>query len=120
MAASAGYRGAVIKFIVGKKFLFDMGTQITSQLMGIFNTSLMIYVASDKIRASLHVAVPSWVMIVVAGAVYVIGTFIIGTVMDRSGALTAIQDEYNKRNEALLDIHKSTGGGRDSAPDEVR
>ena len=87
------------------KFLFDMGTTMTSQLVGIFNTCLLLIAVGDKVRAKLGVSHTGW-LILGAVATYLIGTWCVGYAMDRSNYILHLTHEHNRRNPVMKKLQE--------------
>lgn len=87
------------RFLARHKFLFDQGANLTSQIAGVLNTSLIIVAASDKLTRATGLR--TWALVLCAASAYVLGTYIVGRIMDRYGFLRRYVDEINERNEVM-------------------
>lgn len=95
----------MIAFLARHKFLFDQGANLTSQLAGVANTSLIIVAASDKLTRATGLR--TWVLVCGAASAYVTLTYLVGRAMDRHGFLRRYVDEINDRNEIMTRIGRS-------------
>ena len=88
---------------VAHKFLFDVGSGVASQFLGIINTCVILTALGDRIKDRLGFSSMGGLVAVVFVA-YIAGTWLLGLVLDRLGYLSLMQTQHNLRNAAMRKI----------------
>lgn len=91
-----------LRFVVPHKYWFDVGSALTSQAMGAFNSSMLLVLVADR-KWPGHAKG----LVFLAALAYVGGTWLIGIICDKSGYADAITREHNARNPALAKLQES-------------
>jgi hypothetical protein len=96
-----------VKFLARHKWLFDQGMLVSSQLVGIVQTSLLIALNGDRLRKLTGIG-STLALIVLAGLAYVFGTWALGFVLDLLDFPRRYADVCNSRNRVLAGLDERT------------
>lgn len=96
------------RWIACAKYQFDQGSSPVGQSLGCFNTCGILYLMIREKSSVIFVYVSAHTIAVLSFFSVILGTWLIGWIMDRSGFLEALNEEHTKR----VRIFRKIDGGR--------
>jgi hypothetical protein len=90
-----------MKFLARQKYRFDIG----QGFMTVVNFSFIVIAASDKLTTWIHL--PAKILVPILVPLAVLSVWLIGYLLDRMQFMQAYQEEQNRRNRMLSEVHAS-------------